>query len=118
MLLKNTVFAMIPPSNALPTARTALHAGGAFAAPARRLLDQLRDRLRYLYYSIRTEEAYVHWVRAFVRFQGLRHPKEMGADEVQAFLSWLVVERHVSVSTHRQALSALLFLYRLWRSFL
>jgi integron integrase len=95
-----------------PTAKTALHAGSACAAPARRLLDQLRDRLRYLHYSIRTEEAYVHWVRAFVRFQGLRHPKGMGADEVQAFLSWLAVERHVSVSTHRQALSSLLFLYR------
>jgi integron integrase len=112
MLWKNTVSAMAPQSNVLPTARTALHAGGDCAAPSRRLLDQLRDRLRYLHYSIRTEEAYVHWVRAFVRFQGLRHPREMGADEVQAFLLWLAVERHVSVSTHRQALSALLFLYR------
>ena len=84
--------------------------GGAVAAP--RLLDQLRERIRYLHYSLRTEQAYVHWVRAFVRFHGLRHPKGMGAAEVQAFLSWLSVERRVSVSTHRQALSALLFLYQ------
>lgn len=84
----------------------------AVAAPPRRLLDQLRERIRYLHYSIRTEEAYAHWVRAFVRFHGLRHPRQMGAGEVQAFLSWLAGERHVSVSTHRQALSALLFLYQ------
>ena len=77
-----------------------------------RLLEQLRERIRYLHYSIRTEEAYVHWVRAFVRFHGLRHPRELGAQEVEAFLSWLAGERHVAVSTHRQALSALLFLYQ------
>ncbi|MBL8350527.1 MAG: integron integrase [Burkholderiaceae bacterium] len=77
-----------------------------------RLLDQVRERLRYLHYSIKTEEAYVHWVRAFVRFHGMRHPRSMGADEVQSFLSWLSVERRVSASTHRQALAALLFLYQ------
>jgi site-specific recombinase XerD len=91
-------------------------AGIAFTSlaspPSQRLLDRLRERLRYLHYSIRTEEAYVHWVRAFVRFHDLRHPRAMGAQEVQAFLSWLAVERHVSVSTHRQALAALLFLYQ------
>ncbi len=77
-----------------------------------RLLDQLRERIRYLHYSLRTEQAYVHWVRAFVRHQGLRHPRSMGQFEVEAFLSWLAGERHVAVSTHRQALSALLFLYQ------
>jgi integrase len=71
------------------------------------MLDQVLERLRYLHYSIRTEEANVHWVRAFVHFHHLRHPRAMGAQEVQAFLSWSVVERHVSVSTHRQALAAL-----------
>jgi len=76
------------------------------------LLDQVREQIRYLHYSIRTEEAYVHWVRAFVRFHGLRHPRQMGEVEVRAFLGWLTVERHVSVSTHRQALAALLFLYQ------
>lgn len=83
---------------------------GASAAP--RLLDQLRERIRYLHDSLRTEQAYVHWVRAFIRFNGMRHPKGMGAPEVQAFLSWLSAERRVSVSTHRQALSAVLFLYQ------
>lgn len=83
---------------------------GAPAAP--RLLDQLRERIRYLHYSLRTEQAYVHWVRAFIRFNGMRHPKQLGAPEVQAFLSWLSAERRVSVSTHRQALSAVLFLYQ------
>ena len=77
-----------------------------------RLLDQVRERIRYLHYSLRTEQAYVHWVRAFVRHHGLRHPRSMGQVEVEAFLSWLAGERHVAVSTHRQALSALLFLYQ------
>jgi site-specific recombinase XerD len=79
---------------------------------AHRLLDQVRERVRYLHYSIRTEQAYVHWVRAFVRFHRMRHPREMGQPEVEAFLSWLAAERQVAVSTHRQALSALLFLYQ------
>lgn len=76
-----------------------------------KLLDQLRKRIRFLHYSVRTEQAYVYWVRAFIRFHGLRHPARMGRAEVEAFLSWLANERHVSVSTHKQALSALLFLY-------
>ncbi len=77
-----------------------------------RLLDQVRERIRYLHYSIRTEHAYVHWIRAFVRFHGVRHPREMGAPQVEAFLSWLASERQVAVATHKQALSALVFLYR------
>lgn len=76
-----------------------------------KLLDQVRERIRYLHYSRRTEEAYVHWCRAFIRFHGIRHPAEMGGPEVEAYLSWLSNEREVAVSTHRQALSALLFLY-------
>ncbi len=80
---------------------------------APRLLDQVRERARYLHYSLRTEQAYVHWIRAFVRFHGCRvHPRGMGAHEVEAFLTWLAAERNVSVSTHGQALSALLFLYQ------
>ena len=81
-------------------------------APPPRLLDQLRQEIRYLHYSIRTEQAYVHWVRAFVRFHGLRHPAELGHSAVEAFLTWLATEQQVSVSTHKQALSALLFLYQ------
>jgi integron integrase len=77
-----------------------------------RLLDQLRERIRYLHYSIRTEDAYVHWVSAFVRFHGLRHPADMAGPEVEHFLSWLANERQVAAATHKQALSALLFLYQ------
>jgi|CXWL01.1.fsa_nt_gi site-specific recombinase XerD len=77
-----------------------------------RLLQVVVERLRYLRYSIRTEEAYVYWVRDFVRWAGMRHPRDMGSAEVQAFLTMLAAERHVSVATQRQALSALLFLYR------
>ena len=63
------------------------HGTDAVATDAVRLLDQVRERVRYLHYSIRTEEAYVHWVRAFVRFHGLRHPKGMGGEQDQAFLT-------------------------------
>lgn len=77
-----------------------------------KILDQLRERIRYLHYSIRTEEAYVYWARAYIRFHKVRHPAEMGAPEVEAFLSWLANERSVAASTHKQALSALLFLYQ------
>jgi integron integrase len=77
-----------------------------------RLIDQLRERLRYMHYSLRTEETYVYWVRWFVRWHRLKHPKDMGKPQVEAFLSMLANERRVSPSTHRQALSALLFLYK------
>ena len=77
-----------------------------------RLIDQLCERIRYLHYSIRTEQAYVYWTRAFLRFHDMRHPSEMGAPEVEAFLSWLAGERKVAVATHKQALSALVFLYQ------
>ena len=77
-----------------------------------RLLDALRQQIRYLHYSLRTEDAYVHWVRTFIRFHGLRHPSELGPAEVEAFLTWLACERQVAPATHQQALSALLFLYQ------
>jgi integron integrase len=77
-----------------------------------RLLDALRAQVRYMHYSLRTEEAYVHWVRAFIRFHNLRHPSELSRAEVEAFLTWLASERQVAPATHRQALSALLFLYQ------
>jgi integron integrase len=76
-----------------------------------KILDQLRERIRYLHYSLRTEEAYVYWVRGYIRFHLIRHPAEMGAPEVEAYLSWLANERKVAASTHKQALAALLFLY-------
>lgn len=76
------------------------------------LLSQLRRAIRTRHYSPRTEEAYVHWVRRFIRFAGLRHPRELGAVEVTGFLSHLAVEGRVSASTQNQALSAITFLYR------
>jgi len=88
-----------PAPHALPALRSA------------KVLDRLRERIRLLHYSRRTEEAYVHWCRAFIRFHGVRHPAEMGGTEVEAFLGWLANDRNVAASTHKQALSALLFLY-------
>jgi site-specific recombinase XerD len=76
------------------------------------LLDQLRERIRLRHYSIRTERAYVDWVRRFILFHGKRHPIFLGAAEVEAFLTSLAVDRNVSASTQSQALAALLFLYR------
>lgn len=78
----------------------------------RTLIDGLRQAIRYRHYSIRTEHTYVDWVRRFVAFHGRRHPRDMGASEVRAFLQHLAVDAGLAVSTHRQALAALLFLYR------
>jgi integron integrase len=77
-----------------------------------KLLDQLRAALRTLHYSLRTEEAYADWVRRYIYFHGKRHPKDLGAEGVRAFLSHLAVDRGVSASTQNQAKAALLFLYR------
>lgn len=77
-----------------------------------RLLDQLRERIRYRHYSLSTERSYAYWVRWFIRFHGLRHPRELGGAEVEAFLSHLANQRAASASTHKQALAALLFLYK------
>jgi site-specific recombinase XerD len=76
-----------------------------------RLLDRLRDELRVRHYSARTEEAYVGWVRRFVRFHGMHHPSELGQSDVSAFLTHLAMVRGVSASTQNQALGAILFLY-------
>lgn len=77
-----------------------------------RLLDQLRDVIRIKHYSLRTEDAYVHWVKRFVHFCSLQHPRDCGASEVTAFLSHLASAGQVSASTQNQARSALLFLYK------
>lgn len=82
------------------------------ASPPPRLLAQVRERLRYLHYSLNTEKAYLYWIRWFVRWSGMRHPRDMGVAEVEAFLTMLATQRRVSSSTHNQALSAVLFLYR------
>ena len=76
------------------------------------LLEALSTTIRRLHYSPRTEEAYLHWVREFVRFHQRRHPREMGAPEITAFLNDLATRRRASASTQNQALCALVFLYR------
>ncbi|QXP85762.1 integron integrase [Methylococcus sp. ANG] len=83
------------------------------AAPQQpKLLDQLRNKIRLKHYSLRTEQAYVDWARRYIFFHGKRHPAEMGAAEVEAFLTHLAVEGRVAASTQNQARAALLFLYR------
>ncbi|HEY2798930.1 MAG TPA: integron integrase [Thermoanaerobaculia bacterium] len=91
---------------------------GSFSGPAGptpgqpRLLDRVRHAIRARHYSLRTEEAYVAWVRRFILFHGKRHPMEMGEREINVFVTSLAVDGPVSASTQTQALSALLFLYR------
>lgn len=80
------------------------------AAP--RLLDQVRDKIRLKHYSIRTEQAYVDWIKRFILHFDKRHPSELGAPEVEAFLTHLAVQGRVAASTQNQAKSALLFLYK------
>ena len=82
------------------------------ARPANWLSQRVREVLRLRHYSLRTERTYIGWMSRFVRFHAGRHPADMGAGEVIAFLTHLAAERHVSVSTQKQAQSALVFLYR------
>lgn len=77
-----------------------------------RLLDQVRQRIRFRHYSLRTEQAYVDWIRRYIRYHGNRHPGELGAAHIERFLTYLAVEGRVAASTQNQAQSALLFLYR------
>ena len=76
-----------------------------------RLLDRVRREIRVRHYSIRTESSYVDWIKRFIIFNDRRHPSELGASEVMAFLTYLAVERSVAPSTQAQAKSAILFLY-------
>ena len=78
----------------------------------KRLLDQVRDAIRTKHYSYRTEQTYVERIRRFILFCNKRHPKDMGAPEVQAYLTYLATERNVAASTQNQALSAIMFLYK------
>ena len=88
-----------------------MHTNTTFPQP-RKLLDQVRDKIRFKHFSLSTEKTYVSWIKQFILFHGKRHPTEMGAAEVESFLTYLATQRHVSSSTQNQALSALLFLYR------
>ena len=85
---------------------------GAAQSPKPKLLDRVRHAVRARHYSRRTEKAYVHWIKRYIFFHGKRHPAEMGAAEVTAFLTALAVRDRVAASTQNQALNALLFLYR------
>jgi site-specific recombinase XerD len=76
------------------------------------LIQRYREELQARHYARRTVKTYEQWLRRFLRFHGMRHPREMGSAEVNAFLTHLAVEAQVSASTQNQALSALLFLYR------
>lgn len=84
----------------------------ALSSSRPRLLDEVRAVLRFKHYSIRTEQSYLHWIRRFIHYHDCRHPRDMGAPEVEAFLTSLAVDRDVTASTQNVALSALLFLYR------
>ena len=77
-----------------------------------KLLDRVRAEIRTRHYSLRTEQTYLHWIKRFILFHGKRHPKDMGAAEIEAFLSDLAVRQNVAASTQNLALSAILFLYR------
>ncbi len=77
-----------------------------------RLLDQVRQSIRFRHYSLKTEKSYVYYIRDFILFHQKRHPKEMGASEIRAYLNHLAVNKNVAASTQNVALSALLFLYR------
>jgi integron integrase len=77
-----------------------------------RLLDLVREALRIRHRSRRTERAYVHWIKRYLAFHGMRHPQEMGVPEVRSYLTYLASTRRVSASTQNQAFSALLFLHR------
>ena len=80
--------------------------------PKPKLLDQLREIIRLKHYSIRTEQSYVDWAKRYILFHEKKHPKEMGAKEIAAFLTHLAVDKNVSASTQNQALNALIFLYK------
>jgi integron integrase len=79
---------------------------------AKKLMDEAREAFRLHHYSYRTEESYLQWIRRYILFNDKRHPREMGAEEIQRFLSDLATRGRVSASTQNQALSAILFLYK------
>src|SRR5947208_4018824 len=85
---------------------------GVVPNPKARLLDQVREVIRVKHYSIRTEDAYVQWIKRFIFFHGKRHPREMGAAEIEGFLTDLAVQKKVAAATQNQALNALVFLYK------
>jgi len=102
----------ISPAPAPPSQETSSLAKHPEGAKEKKLLDQVRDAIRTKHYSYRTEQTYVDWITRFILFHHKRHPKEMGAPEVRAYITYLATERNVSASTQNQALSAITFLYK------
>jgi integrase len=97
----------------MANAKAANHSStGVVPNPKARLLDQVREVIRVKHYSIRTEDAYVQWIKRFIFFHGKRHPREMGATEIEVFLTDLAVQGKVAAATQNQALNALVFLYK------
>jgi integrase len=76
------------------------------------LFEVVRNKIRVKHYSVRTEKTYIYWIKSYLQFYSLQHPRELGAAQIEAFLTHLAVKRKVSASTQNQALSALLFLYK------
>ena len=79
---------------------------------SQRLMTKVRETLRLKHYSFRTEQSYCHWIKAYIRYHGYRHPKDMREEEVTDFLTWLAVNREVAVNTQNLAFSSIMFLYR------
>lgn len=77
-----------------------------------KLLDQVVDVIRKRHYSIRTEQAYTDWIKRFIIFNGKRHPRDMGGEEISKYISYLATDRNVAASTQNQALNAIVFLYK------
>ena len=74
-------------------------------------MNEVRDTIRAKYYSIRTERAYTHWIKRFIRFHSYKHPKDMGEEEIRAFLNDLALHQNVAPNTQKTALNALVFMY-------
>ena len=98
-------------SSSTPTAQSRPPASASGAHPPR-LLHQVRDLIRARHYSLRTEQTYLHWIKRFILFHGKRHPRHMGIEQVESFLTALATENNVAANTQNLALSAILFLYR------
>lgn len=96
----------------MPSYQSRVNQDSTFRPKAARLMDQVSEVMRYHHYGHRTEEAYVRWIKGFIYFHNKKHPKDMGKEEIEAYLSHLAVKQHVAISTQNQAFNALLFLYK------
>ena len=78
----------------------------------KKLLDIVRDKIRFKHYSYSTERTYIHWIKQYIFFHNKKHPIEMDKREIEEYLTFLATKKHVSPSTQNQAFSAILFLYK------